>query len=111
VRRSLKSAALRDFDVTLKPKHKQQVGGLELGKVKFRKFHVEKWHVITISVVLILADFLRFYFCRQTSFKNLSWKRTKLKEVLNKKGGGKDWFLVRVEGKQKFKTKSQKERN
>ena len=83
-----------------------------MGKVKFRKFHVEKWHLITINVVLLLADF----FCSFISVVRLPLsifpeKGTKLKEVLNKKGSGKDWFLVRVEGKQKFKTKSQKERN
>ena len=63
-----------------------------MGKVKFRKFHVEKWHLITINVVLLLADFLQFYFCRQTSFKYVFCKRTKLKEVLNKKAVEKIGF-------------------
>jgi hypothetical protein len=82
-----------------------------LGKVKFGKFHVEKWHLITIKVVLLLADFCNFISVVRLPLRNFPEKRTKLKEVLNKKGSGKDWFLVRVEGKQKFKTKSQKERN
>lgn len=33
-------------------------GGLGLKRVKFRKFRVEKRHLITINVVLQLTDFL-----------------------------------------------------
>jgi len=54
---------------------------------------------------------LQFFSVVRLPFSIFPEKRTKLKEVLNKKGSGKDWFLVRVDGKQKFKTKSQKERN